>query len=262
MHILLTDILTCPRCGPAFGLILLAEQTAGRRVLQGVLGCANCRERYPVRDGAIFFAGAPRNAGGTADAGGAGAAGAAADAADAAGASDASDAADAADAAGASDADPAGRGAAGDRDRALQDEQAVRLAALMGVTGGRGYVLLTGPAAAHARALAALLEGVEVVTAVLAGPEPAAPPARLAEAGVSPMTVAARLPLASGRVAGVVLSGAAADTLLEEGARVTAPLGRLVLDGAPADAAERLRAAGLRVLLHEADTVLAGRHQR
>jgi uncharacterized protein YbaR (Trm112 family) len=245
MHILLTDILTCPRCGPAFGLILLAEQTAGRRVLEGVLGCANCRERYPVRDGAIFFAGAPRNAGGTADAG---------DAADAA------DAADAGGAGGAGGADPAGRGAAGDRDQALQDEQAVRLAALMGVTGGRGYVLLTGPAAAHARALAALLEGVEVVTAVLAGPEPAAPAARLADAGVSPMTVAARLPLASGRVAGVVLSGAAADTLLEEGARVTAPLGRLVLDGAPADAAERLRAAGLRVLLHEADTVLAGRH--
>ncbi len=51
MHLALTDILTCPRCGPPFGLILLAEDVRERRVLEGVLGCANCRERYPVRGG-------------------------------------------------------------------------------------------------------------------------------------------------------------------------------------------------------------------
>ena len=43
MHILLTDTLTCPRCGPDFGLILLAERIEGRRVMDGHLGCANCR---------------------------------------------------------------------------------------------------------------------------------------------------------------------------------------------------------------------------
>lgn len=48
MHILLTDLLTCPRCGPEFGLILLAQCLAERRVVQGHLGCANCREQYPV----------------------------------------------------------------------------------------------------------------------------------------------------------------------------------------------------------------------
>lgn len=53
MHILLTDVLACPRCGPAFGLILLADRVEERRVLEGFLGCANCREEYPVRRGEI-----------------------------------------------------------------------------------------------------------------------------------------------------------------------------------------------------------------
>lgn len=48
MHLVLTDRLACPRCGPAFGLILLAEELRERRVLEGRLGCPNCRERYPV----------------------------------------------------------------------------------------------------------------------------------------------------------------------------------------------------------------------
>ena len=51
MHIVLTDVLTCPRCGPSFPLILLANRVENRRVLDGVLGCANCREKYPVQDG-------------------------------------------------------------------------------------------------------------------------------------------------------------------------------------------------------------------
>lgn len=52
MHLLLTDVLACPRCGPEFGLILLADEVRERRVLQGHLGCPNCREEYPIRDGA------------------------------------------------------------------------------------------------------------------------------------------------------------------------------------------------------------------
>lgn len=51
MHVLLTDRLTCPRCGPEFGLILLADRVEERRVLEGLLGCPNCREKYPVREG-------------------------------------------------------------------------------------------------------------------------------------------------------------------------------------------------------------------
>jgi uncharacterized protein YbaR (Trm112 family) len=51
VHIVLTDLLTCPRCGPDFGLILLAERMEGRQVIEGRLGCANCREEYPVHHG-------------------------------------------------------------------------------------------------------------------------------------------------------------------------------------------------------------------
>lgn len=51
MHILLTDRLTCPRCGPEFGLILLADRVEDRRVHEGTLGCPNCRDRFPVTEG-------------------------------------------------------------------------------------------------------------------------------------------------------------------------------------------------------------------
>jgi uncharacterized protein YbaR (Trm112 family) len=51
----LTEWLVCPRCGPAFGLVLLAERVEEHRLLEGVLGCARCRERYPVRGGFAEF---------------------------------------------------------------------------------------------------------------------------------------------------------------------------------------------------------------
>ena len=51
MHILVTDLLACPRCGPEFGLILQADELLARRVIEGRLACANCRTQYPVRRG-------------------------------------------------------------------------------------------------------------------------------------------------------------------------------------------------------------------
>ncbi|MEX2467644.1 MAG: hypothetical protein WD995_12095 [Gemmatimonadota bacterium] len=51
MHLLLTDRLACPRCGPDFGLILLAERMEDRRVLEGSFGCPNCRDAFPVTAG-------------------------------------------------------------------------------------------------------------------------------------------------------------------------------------------------------------------
>ena len=51
MQLLLTDRLTCPRCGPEFGLILLANELVERRVLDGVLGCPNCRESFAISAG-------------------------------------------------------------------------------------------------------------------------------------------------------------------------------------------------------------------
>ncbi|HEX6307017.1 MAG TPA: Trm112 family protein [Longimicrobiales bacterium] len=198
MHIVLTDILTCPRCGPGFGLILLADRVVERRVEAGVLGCSNCREKYPIRDGAVEF----------------------------------------------------GSG----RERAAEDREAAdpRLAALLGVTHGPAFVLLAGPSRAQAGALAALLEDVEVVT--VAGEHTRAQP------GVNPLiTAGSGLPVATMKVAGVALTGAAADELLEEGARVVSAVGRLVLDPAPDDAAERLAPLGLRIAAQQDGTAVAVR---
>ena len=56
MHVALTDVLTCPRCGPGHGLILLPEEVRERRVVSGFLGCADCRERYAVEGGVAGLA--------------------------------------------------------------------------------------------------------------------------------------------------------------------------------------------------------------
>lgn len=62
MHLLLTDRLSCPRCGPSFGLILLADDLVERRVREGTLGCPNCRDAYPVRTGFADLRAPPRGA--------------------------------------------------------------------------------------------------------------------------------------------------------------------------------------------------------
>src|SRR5690606_34919244 len=51
MFLPLTDLLTCPRCGPEYGLILLADRIEDRRVLAGALGCPRCHTRYPITAG-------------------------------------------------------------------------------------------------------------------------------------------------------------------------------------------------------------------
>lgn len=53
MHILLTDVVTCPRCGPEFGLIVLADRMEERHILAGKLGCANCREAFAIEEGVV-----------------------------------------------------------------------------------------------------------------------------------------------------------------------------------------------------------------
>lgn len=207
MHLLLTDLLTCPRCGPGFGLILLAHRIEDRRVLEGVLGCANCREQYPIREGAGLFGGDATLPAATADEG-----------------------------------------------------AVMRIAAFLGVTRGPGFVLVAGPAAGSASALAELVEDVEVIASGYGGAVGDAAESGAEGGRVSRLGLAGRsLPLASGKVLGVALTGAAADALLEEGARVVSPVGRLVLDPAPGDAAARLAAAGLRVLAQDATTVVAAR---
>jgi uncharacterized protein YbaR (Trm112 family) len=199
MHILLTDILTCPRCGPAFGLILLADAAEERRVLEGVLGCSNCREKYPVRAGVVDFGAPPQ-----------------------------------------------------ELEPSDDDAAAERLAAMLGVARGPAFLLLAGPAAAHASALARILDDVEVLTIGVAARSDDPP-------GVNRIYARAPLPLASGKVAGAAVTGAASESLLEEGARTVAPLGRLIIDPVPQDAEARLLPQGLAIVVQERDTAVAVR---
>jgi len=127
VHLLLTDRLACPRCGPQFGLILLAHRMDERRVLEGDLGCANCRDRFPVREGFADLRPPPRGPLGD----------------EAAAAPPAAQAADPV-------ADP---------------EEVDRLAALLGVAEGPGELLLIGAPARLAAGLAERVPDVEVLAA-------------------------------------------------------------------------------------------------
>ncbi|MGH7475057.1 MAG: hypothetical protein ACRELD_02095 [Longimicrobiales bacterium] len=210
MHITLTDILTCPRCGPEAGLILLAERLEERRVSEGRLGCARCRSEYGIARGIVDL----RPAAGVVE----GAGGASA---------------------------PVQRGEA---------DGSLRLAALLGLEAGqgRGAIVVTGPASAYAGALAELAGAEVVVIGAETGEA----------AGVSQLRTAGGLPFKGRSVAGVVLSGTGAAALIEEGARVLVPLGRLLVENVAAGAADRARAAGLDVLAEEGGTVLAARMTR
>ncbi|HET7462317.1 MAG TPA: hypothetical protein VFJ82_13775 [Longimicrobium sp.] len=208
MHILLTDILTCPRCGPEFGLILLADRLDDRRVVEGRLGCANCREQYPVHHGAVDV----RVPGAAPD-----------------------------------DTPPSAGAEVGDA-----KEAAVRLAALLGLAGAQGTVLIAGPGAALAGDLAALLPEVQAVafTAkpgdVDGGPD------------VTPMAGSvARLPFRGGRLRGVALTGGASAAGLAEGLRVLQTGARLVVESAPEGTADALDRLGAQVMLDQEGTVVA-----
>lgn len=211
MHILLTDALTCPRCGPGFGLILLADVLDDRRVVRGHLGCPNCRSQYPIRDRVADLRS------GEAD----------------------------------SSASVAVAG-----DTAEGGEAAMRLAALMGLAGASGLSVIAGPGARHAAAVSALVPELEVI-AVTESIESAGVGEGATEAGVSRVLASgAGLPFRGGMRA-VALTGGADDARLREGLRILAAGGRLVLDPAPADAAERLRTMGAEVLLAEEGVVVA-----
>lgn len=201
MHILLTDIVTCPRCGPEFGLILLADRVEERRVLQGRLGCSNCREMYPVEGGVLDLR----------------------------------------------VAEGAETGAGPD-----DPDAAVRVAALLGLAGAGGTVLVAGPGAELAPAIAALVPGLETIA--LTGR-----PVRGAEApGVSRVAGGPALPLRGAMLRGAALTGtAAAEVPIAEALRVLAPGARLLLDPAPAGAAEALGAEGAEVLLEQEGVLVA-----
>lgn len=128
MQLLLTDRLTCPRCGPEFGLILLADRLVDRRVHEGTLGCPNCRDSFTVREGFADLRAPPR---GELEAGLAGAA-------------------------------PVLAKAAGS-DGPRPPDEAERLVALLGIQRGPGTVALAGGPARFAHFVADSIEEIQVV---------------------------------------------------------------------------------------------------
>ena len=129
MNTALVDHLVCPRCGPPHGLLLLAHEVREGRVREGVFGCPNCRDRFPVSGGFGDLRPPPRVDG---DAGGA-----------------AGD--------GGEDGDRASDAAGSRSGRGLQ------IAAALGVTRGPGLIVVTDAHRAEAVRLAQLVEGIEVL---------------------------------------------------------------------------------------------------
>jgi uncharacterized protein YbaR (Trm112 family) len=206
VHILLTDRLACPRCGPQFGLVLLADRIEARRVLEGRLGCSNCREQYLIAGGAADLRTGPTAADAPADLGDA-------------------------------------------------PEAAVRIAALLGLAGAAGHVLIAGPGAELAPVVAALVPELEVlaVTSRL----PAGGPLAEEMPGVSRLSAGAMLPLQGGTMRGVALTGGTSAPALAEALRVLVPGSRLVVDPAPPGTGDALRGAGAEVLLDQDGVVVA-----
>ena len=215
MHLLLTDRLTCPRCGPSFGLILLAEGMVDRRVRRGTLGCPNCRDAFPVTDGFADLRAPPR---GELPAGRAG-----------------------------EDPGPPSEADAAER------EEADRLVALLGIRQAPATVVAVGGAARRAAAIAASLEELQVVAVD-------ADTRRWEDRpGVSRMVAAPGLPFFDRMLRGAVVDGGLGRAAVFEGARVVAPMSRVVVVDAGDDATEVLEEAGLSVLAAEAGTVVAAR---
>lgn len=214
MFLPLTDLLTCPHCGPEYGLILLADQIEDRRVLSGALGCPNCQRHYPVTAGFVDLRKTreedePKEG-------------------------------------------EASKGKTGE-DAELDREEAIRLAALLGLTEGMAqYLLILGPAVRHAPAIAALGEGIEILVAD--------PTVRdwEEEAGISRLGLDDNLPIYQMGIRGAVISAGEAG-LLSEVARVLVPGGRVVIEPVPDGIETKLEEAGLEEMVREGETLVAVR---
>jgi len=225
VHLLLTDRLSCPRCGPEFGLVLRSDRMEDRLVLDGVLGCPNCRDSFPIVDGFADLRAPPR------EELGAGLAGTPAGEAD-----------------GTAGSTPASGGGAG-----RPAEEVARLVALMGIVGGPGTLALVGGPARLAAQVAEALPELLVVGVdadLRRWPETPAVSRIVAEPGI---------PLFGSSLRAVAVDGRLGSAWLAEAARVVQPRARVVVQHASPDARGALEASGLTVLVEEAETVVAAR---
>ena len=178
-------------------------------MVDGLLGCPNCRDGFPVRDGFGDLRAPPRTG-----------------------------------------SHPQGHaGTPGGVDEA----DAARIMALLGVAEGPGTVLLAGAPARYAAWLAQAIPGVEVVGL---DPDLASWPDA---PGVSRIMARPGIPIFDRTLRGVVVDGRLGSRWIREAARVVAPLARVVVTEAPQDTGAALVEAGLTVLAAEGGTVVAAR---
>jgi hypothetical protein len=153
-------------------------------------------------------------------------------------------------------ADAARSGTAG---AAGAGHSAVRVAALLGLAGASGFVLLAGDAAGCAVELGTLIPESEMIALdrtpgpgwpTGGGPAPAPPAMSMVLAGD-------RLPFATGSIAGAALLGSYAEPWVEEAARTLATARRLFIDPASDRTEQRVRAAGMRILAREGSALVA-----
>ncbi len=202
MHLTLTDVLCCPQCGPEYGLIVVSDRMADRRVLDGRLGCPNCQRSYPVRGG---IADLRPEAGPTR-----------------------------------SNAEPA-----------LSPVAASDLAALIGLTGGPGFVTLAGGNAQLAAELAGIVSGLEWI--VLAPAFTAEPE----QQGVNRVETNGGVPLRSSTARGAVVLDGSID--IREVVRTLRPAARLVISRVDDVASSMLAELGMRTLARSAALLVAER---
>ena len=224
MNVVLTDHLVCPRCGPPFGLVLLARDVRDRRVQDGEFGCPNCRDRFPVEEGFADLRPPPR---GPAPG----------------------------EAAGFSTDDGAGQASSGVPTEASASggdaaSRALRLAAVLGVAEGPGLIVVPDRHRDEAGPLARLVRGIEVVVVGWRGR------AVVAE-GVSAFVTGPKLPLRDGVARGVVVAGGEGEGWWGESLRVLMPGGRIVISCATEAARGWVGGAGLVTVLDEGGMVAA-----
>jgi uncharacterized protein YbaR (Trm112 family) len=167
MDLLLSDLLTCPRCGPDHGLVLLPDVVQDRRVESGVLGCPNCRERFPIAGGVAELA-VPGEVTATREEGG---------------------------------GDPPGKD--GGPGRLAAEGWAAKVGGLLGLAGVTGVVLVAGPASRGAGELGQQVDGLAVV---VVEPMDGRAARKVGEGG-SVIRAGRTLPFRTGSVRGAALTG-------------------------------------------------------
>ena len=207
MHIDLIELFRCPRAHEESWLVATFDRMAGRHVTEGRLGCPVCRAEYPIEGGLLRFDGP----GGTQG-----------DARPAAGEPSGTPSA-----AGPGDVHDGGAGAA-------DDEEALRLAALLDLSSCCGVVVLSGSWSENAEQLASITEDIHILLH-----DPPTVPAAGDTGSISAIVSPGRLPLAAGAVRGVALGptgpgdelGSDAAQSLRGKGRLVAPVGVALPEG-------------------------------